>query len=206
MPRMRACASVNAVLLSALGVAVLFGACTSAPPPGPPVPATPDPTSAPETPPEPAAPGPGATGAAPAGPKKQPETVADCKNLATEITNDPPDGGVVMNNAQTAADAGASDRFAPMVELMKQKRDAFRCCFDIWAKKNGGGAGKVTFVFQLEPAGKLRKGFVKADESTLNVPELEACMVEVAKGLEYPKSPSGKDTEYTHRFEFKVRR
>ena len=110
-----------------------------------------------------------------------------------------------MNNATTAADAGSSDRFASMVELMRQKRDGFRCCFDIWAKKNPGSAGKVTFVFQLDPTGKLKKSFAKQDETTIKAPEVESCMNELAATLSYPKSPSSKDTEYTHRFEFKAR-
>jgi hypothetical protein len=31
-------------------------------------------------------------------------------------------------------------------------------------------------------------------------------MVELAKGITWPASPSGKETTYTHRFEFKPRR
>src|SRR5688500_5833126 len=36
----------------------------------------------------------------------------------SDITNDPPDGGVVMNNATTSGDAGASDRMKPVMELV----------------------------------------------------------------------------------------
>jgi len=146
-----------------------------------------------------------ATTPEPSGPKKQPETVADCKQMLSDITNEPPDGGVVMNNAMTSADAGTSDRLAPMVELMKQKRDGFRCCFDIWAKKNPGASGRVMLVINLGPDGKLKKAFVKQDESGIHAPEVESCMVDLAKTLTYPKSPSGKDTEYSHPFDFKAK-
>jgi hypothetical protein len=202
---MRACSTANAVCAGLLVGVGLFAACSSSPPSETPPAATDSPTTtAPSaaTEPEPA---PAATTST-ADKAKKAETVADCKELLSEITNEPAaDAGVVMNNATTAADAGSSDRFASMVELMRQKRDGFRCCFDIWAKKNPGSAGKVTFVFQLDPAGKLKKSFFKQDETTIKAAEVESCMNELATTLTYPKSPSAKDTEYTHRFEFKAR-
>jgi hypothetical protein len=202
---MRACSTANGVCAGLIVGVALFAACSSSPPSETPPAATDTPTTPtpPATPdPEPA---PAATTSS-ADKAKKAETVADCKQLLSEITNEPSaDAGVVMNNATTAADAGSSDRFASMVELMRQKRDGFRCCFDIWAKKNPGSAGKVTFVFQLDPTGKLKKSFFKQDESTIKAAEVESCMNELATTLSYPKSPSGKDTEYTHRFEFKAR-
>jgi hypothetical protein len=199
---MRACLAANAIFIGLFTTALTFAACTGSPPPQPPPAGTDAPTSAPpgtETPPP-------ATGAqtSPPAAKKQPETVADCKQILSEITNEPPASGVPMNNATTAADAGASDRFAPMIELMKQKRDGFRCCFDIWAKKNPGASGRVMFVISMDPDGKLKKAFVKQDASGIHAPEVEACMVDLAKTLTYPKSPSGKETEYTHPFDFKA--
>src|SRR5262245_58710762 len=124
---MRVCATVNAALGAVALVFGAFAACTGSPPPQPPPAGTDAPTSAPAAATLP--PAETTATAAAAGPKKQPESVADCRELLSEITNEPPDGGVVMNNANTSADAGSSDRFAPMVELMKQKRDGFRCCF-----------------------------------------------------------------------------
>ena len=203
---MRACATVNAVCLGLALVVGGFAACSSSPPAETPPAGTgapADTSTAPAPPPDQPPAGEGASGGT--SKAKNAQTVADCKELLSQITNDPPDGGVVMNNATTAGDAGASDRFAPMQELMRQKRDGFRCCFDIWAKKNPGATGRVTFVFDLTPEGKLKKAFAKADETTIKAPEVESCMVELAGTLTYPKSPSAKDTTYTHRFEFKAR-
>jgi hypothetical protein len=37
-------------------------------------------------------------------------------------------------------------------------------------------------------------------------PEVESCISDLAKGLAYPKSPSGKKTKFTYPFDFKARR
>ena len=126
--------------------------------------------------------------------------------MLTEITNEPPSSGVVMNNAQSAKDPDASSRLTPMADVVKSKRDAFRCCFDLWAKNNPGQKGKVTFVFELAPDGTLKSSKVDPDKSDIKAPEVESCMVEVSKSLTYPKSPTGKVTIFSYPFEFKAHR
>lgn len=210
MAAMRACATANTLAALSVVFAATFSACASGSPDATSPDTSGDGTSkTQEGSASTAAPGDtsaaaGAQNAAPKPPRKAPESVADCKNLLTEITNEP-SGGVVMNNAQTAKDAGASDRFEPMIELMKEKRDGFRCCFDLWAKNNPGASGKVAFQFELAPDGALKSAKVKQDETDIKAPEVESCMVELAQSMTYPKSPSGKVTTYTHRFEFKAR-
>jgi len=211
---MRACATANTLAVLSVVFAATFSACASGSPDatspgtsGDEASKTQQATGAAATPGETGAASQTQTGAPAAqkAPRKEPQTVADCKELLTEITNEP-SGGVVMNNAQPANDAGSSDRFQPMVELMKEKRDGFRCCFDLWAKNNPGQSGKVAFTLELAPDGKLKSAQVKQDETDIKAPEVESCMVELAQSLTFPKSPSGKDTKYTHRFEFKARR
>jgi len=218
MRRMRACSTAGAICAGLTLCAALFVACSSgstptevpaqgaptSPPPASPATtseatASPPPTSATETPAGQAAP-------APAKPKKAPESVADCKEMLSEITNDPPSGGVVMNNAMTAKDAGSSDRLHPILEVVQSKRDSFRCCFDVYARKNPGAKGRVAFTLKLDPEGKLVESKIKQDESDITAPEVESCMTELSQTITWPKSPSGKDTVYTHRFEFKPRR
>src|SRR6185312_6654063 len=82
--------------------------------------------------------------------KPAPKSTADCKVVLSEITNVPPDGAVVLNNAQTAKDAGATDRLEPLTELIKGKREGFRCCFDVWAKDHPGTQGTVKMVLKLK--------------------------------------------------------
>ena len=120
----------------------------------------------------------------------------------SQITNEPAPGGSVTANANTAP--AGSDRMQAMMDLVKANRDGFRKCFDLWGKKNPGQAGKISFQFFLKPDGSLEKAAMKADEGDVHAAEVENCMIAFAKTLTYPKSGVGKDTTYTHRFEFKA--
>lgn len=209
---MRVCATVNAACIGIVLAVATFSACagsstTSTPGGGTTAPGAAEPGSPQSEPAQADNPSAGEPASAAAQtPKKQPETVADCKEMLTDLTNDtPPDGGVVMNNANADSDAG-STRLQPMYELVTQKRNSFRCCFDIWAKNHPGVNGRVTFNFELKPDGTLVKTEVDKTESTITVPEVESCMGDVAKAMTYPKSPTGKVTTYRHRFDFKARR
>jgi hypothetical protein len=124
----------------------------------------------------------------------------------SDITNDPPANGVALNNAMTTKDAGASDRLAPLTDLIRSKRDGFRCCFDIYAKTHPGAHGGVKMVIELKSDGTVKNvSFADAPER-VSAPEVESCMSDLAKGLAYPKSPSGKETKFTYPFDFKARR
>src|SRR5262249_32095786 len=119
MGRMRACATANAIFLGLTLGALSFAACSSGQPP-PQSPTEPGSVAPPSPSPSPSAAEPGsapATGAAaPTPPPKGPPR--------SDITNEP-DGGVVMNNAQPAGDAGGSDRFQSLTDLIKASRDGF---------------------------------------------------------------------------------
>lgn len=197
--------SLSALLSSFAAPALVFtalvaGGCSSTSTGDPSAPQTSMPPPPPPADPEPEAP------AAPQAPKKAPTTVADCTNLVTDIVNDPPlDGGVAMNNATTAGDAGASDRLVPVMEAIQKDRDAFRCCFDLWGKDHAGEQSKIALVIELDPDGTLKTSSFKQAETDLKDAAVEACMVDVTKKMSFPPSPSGKETTYTHRFEFKAR-
>jgi hypothetical protein len=137
--------------------------------------------------------------------RTEPMTAAECAQIPAEAVTDSPDAGVVMNNAQTAADAGKSDRFTPVNELIKSRRKAFRCCFDIWAKTHPGQPGKALFAVELSPDGRLKTASIKREDSAPMASEIEPCIVEVAKTITFPKSPSGRDTLFTYPFDFKPR-
>jgi hypothetical protein len=202
MRAMRACATANAVLLGLLSTTLGFAACSSGstPPQPPPAPDTvPAVVTTSSVAPLPIGPAVESPKARPA-----PKTVADCKVILSEITNEPPDGGVALNNAQTAKDAGATDRLQPITELIKSKRDGFRCCFDVWAKDHPGAQGSARMVLKLKPDGSVIG--VDFDDTPNRVPEVEACLGDLAKSLTYPPSPSGKETKFRYPFDFKAHR
>ncbi len=47
---------------------------------------------------------------------------------------------------------------------------------------------------------------VAFDDSPNRVPDIEPCMGDLAKGLSYPRSPSGKETKFRYPFDFKARK
>ncbi len=148
-----------------------------------------------------------APGAAGGGPSADPSAAAQPStgDPSVDITNDPPDGGVVMNNATTSKDAGASDRMKPILDLVTQNRDKFRACFDEWGKQNPGREVKITLSIKLKESGELITAAFKADESDLADKKMEACMAGVVGGIKFPASPKGMETTYNHRFNFKSR-
>ena len=95
---------------------------------------------------------------------------------------------------------------AGIMEVMKAKRPAFRCCFDIWAGKIPEARlyTKVKFSLSLDPAGKVKKAVAGPEDNGPDVAkEVGGCLSDVAGVVAYPKSPSARDTEYTHHFDFK---
>jgi len=195
MRGMRACATANVVFLflAALGFAACAGGST--PPEAPPASASV--VAAPSLP---------APSAAPAKPKPAPTKPADCKELVSDITNDPPANGVPLNNAMTEKDAGGGGRLEPLTALIKSRRDGFRCCFDLYAKTHAGAAGAMKMVIELKPDGGVKKVSFADTPTRVSAPEVESCMSDLATSLTYPKSPSGKETKFTYPFDFKARR
>jgi len=123
---------------------------------------------------------------------------------ASQITNDPPDGGVVMNNATTSGDAGASDRLDAVHAIVKHNRDKYRACFDIWGKKNPtAGEQKVMLTFDLDPAGKVTSVAFNPSQTDITDKGVETCMANATKAINFPPSPSEKETTVQYPFRFK---
>lgn len=205
MRAMRTCTVANAFILGLVAIPLGFAAC-STPPSQPPV--APDgPVGVAVTPSggnaAPAAPPGPAEAAKP--PKLAPRTASDCKQTLSDIVNEP-DGGVVMNNATPSRDGGASDRVEPIRAVIAGNRDAFRCCFDVWAKQNAGAFGGVKMVLLLTPKGGVKSVTFGETPDRVRAPEVEACMTDLATSLHYPKSPTGMETTFTYPFDFKARR
>ena len=202
---MRACATANAVLLGLAVSALGFVACSSGQTPTPPASQPAEATVTTVAP---------LYGPAPTAEtvvsriKAAPQSTADCKVVLSDLTNNLPDAGVVMNNAMTAGDAGRSDRFQSVAELIKSRNDAYRCCFDIWARQHPESAGTeipIKVVWNLKPDGALESAEIDKAASKLDEPEVSSCMIDISKSLTYPASPSGKVTKFTYLFQFKVR-
>lgn len=124
---------------------------------------------------------------------------------SADSVKEPPDGGVVMNNAQTSADAGSSDRLEGIKNVVLGSRAKFRTCFDTWAKANSAGKEvNVMLEIKLAPDGTFVSGAFDPAKTDLVDKTAEECMVAAAKSLTYPASPKGMETTYRHPFVFKA--
>lgn len=198
---MRACSTASAIASGLVLAGLTFAACTSgtAPPQPPPAPESQPPavdsaaaatTSA------------ASAAKAPEGPKVDP-TIGKCREALSASHEDPGDAGVVTNNALSAADAGSSDRFRPLYDLLSSKREGFRCCFEPWGRKNPGMRGKIGLKLEIKSDGTLTSATLDPTRTEVHDPGVEACIVDLAQQLSYPKSPSGKLTTFTYPFDFK---
>lgn len=193
--------------LAALCASLALAACAGASTPPGAAPSGSDSASASASASAPAADASAASAAPAAKPAKRPDptSVADCKALATDPTAEAAPGDA----ASPAVAGGESDRSAPIADVVRKRRPAFRCCFDIWAGKIPEARlfTKVAFQIQLDPAGKLKSAVAKEEEGGPAVSsEVAACLTDVAGALSYPASASAKDTTYRHHFDFKPKR
>jgi hypothetical protein len=131
-------------------------------------------------------------------------TMSSCKDLPVDITNDMPDGGIVMDNAAPLGDAGPSDRINPVEKVFVDNRDKFRCCFDAGGKRPPHLELKMTLVLELKPSGEVREASFDRAETDPTSDAVEECMLGIAKSLKYEESESGRDTTFRHRFRFKT--
>lgn len=187
----------RAIIGAALGLGLVatlgFAACggpRSAPPiptPPPPRPLAQHDAAAPEPAPTDAAADPAEALAAAIAAAKS------CTAPTSKITNQP-DGGVVFVNAWHRRDAGNIDRLQGIVGALAGHSDVFRCCFDVWAAEHPGHEGKLLLVMELEADGSVKSATVDSGRTDIDQAVTQACVVDVAKGLSYPESPSNDAT------------
>lgn len=113
-----------------------------------------------------------------------------CDAPQSSIVNRP-DGGVVFVNAWHRKDAGNIDRLEGVVRTIVEQNKTFRCCFDVWALASAGAKGTLLLQLELEPDGAVKEASVAEDRSDVANEITRACVIEVAKRLSYPPSPSG---------------
>jgi hypothetical protein len=116
-----------------------------------------------------------------------------CTEPTSAITNIP-DGGVVFVNAWRRQDAGNIDRLQAVVDVLTGNAEAFRCCFDVWTAEHADQGGKLMLEMTLNPDGSVEKAEVDTTRSTIDGTVTKACVLAVAKSLDYPESPSKRTT------------
>lgn len=156
-----------------------------------PAPTAPPPTTTAAAPPPASVAAPPPTAAAKPAPEK-PKTAAECKALAAKMP---------------APVITATDTQVQMREHFQAYHESFRCCFDsLFAPQNPGVSGKVALAVNIDASGSFASAEILTTETTVKSTEVQACIIEIAKSLTYPKPANGKDISYLRNFDFKARR
>jgi hypothetical protein len=126
--------------------------------------------------------------------------IAACNDPRAVVLNHP-DGGTVFNNALTSADAGFIDRTQGVLDAIANRSQAFRCCFDPWLEQAPSGEGQLLLRVTLAPNGDVSAAEIDSARSDIRNATSVACVLAVARGIDYPPSPTKKETivEYPFR-------
>jgi len=100
--------------------------------------------------------------------------------------------------------SGKSERFSGIVDALKSQRGALRCCYDLWSKDHPRSAG-LTLAFAIDAKGAITSIQIKGDSGDPFAMEAGGCIVDVALGIDYPASPTGKVTTFEYDLGFGYR-
>ncbi len=185
-------------LLSALGFTFSCAApATPVDAPTPPV-ASATPSTPPAAAPPASAPPPPASSPGEALRRPPPTNAAECKAMLGTERAARSDARVVPGPG-----AGQSERFAGIVATIRRERGAFRCCYELWAKNHPRRDAKVVLSFLLDVQGAASEVHLKRAAGDALTDEAEACFVDVAMAMTYPRSPSEKETSFEYELGFK---
>lgn len=86
-------------------------------------------------------------------------------------------------------------------------RETFRCCFDaLWASQNRGASGTVGLFVNIDGTGAFSSAEIDPPNTSVQSTEVQACIVDIAKSLTYPKPANGKNIRYSRVLNFSPRR
>ena len=185
---MRACSYLNTVAVCGILVLSVFAGCggKETPPPETASAASEEPAVASES--EPA-------GAAPA---------AESNEESLMGSEDP------ASNPSAATDKGGGSpapgedtRTSEVVQkIVMEKRPIVRKCYEDALKELPGLKGDVVIHFVLDPEGKVKKAELNQEKSTLKSPKVVECAINVIKGIKFPPSSRGMQSEINYPFNF----
>jgi TonB family protein len=174
-----------------LTVALLVTACGGGTPA-----ASPDSPS--EPPPEPAA-----ADTAPSGDTKP--AAGGGWEGESEATGDGTPASPAEKVPPKAADSGVAETRTMEViqKIVKDQRQAVRDCYEKARKELPSLQGDLVIHFTLDPEGKVKAIEVNQQRSTLKAPAVSDCAIKTIKGLTFPPSSRGMETEVNYPYNFK---
>ena len=149
--------------------------------------------------PAPAAP-PAETAATPAASDEKPATdgwegEGDAKSGAT--------GGDAKPAAPAAANGVEETRTIEVIQkIVKEHRPEVRECYEKARKDLPSLQGDLVIHFVLDPAGKVKVIEVNQERTTLKSPVVSDCAIKTIKGLTFPPSSRGMETNVNYPYNF----
>jgi hypothetical protein len=160
----------------------------------------------------------GAPAAEPATPAS--ETPADAPSDTAGAPTDAPEGGTESGWEGEDAAKGAGDapkeggEAAPagdasvketrtldvIAKLVKDNRKPVRECYEKARKELPTLQGDLVIHFVLDPEGKVKLAELNQERSTLKSPAVSECAIKVIKGINFPPSSRGMETEANYPF------
>ncbi len=92
---------------------------------------------------------------------------------------------------------------AVIAAVVAQNRPRVRACYEAERQKNPTLTGTLTVHFKLDPQGKVVEANVVDARSTLPVPSLHKCALDVVRSISFPPSSRGFESQVNYPFDFK---
>jgi outer membrane biosynthesis protein TonB len=104
-----------------------------------------------------------------------------------------------------AADSGVAETRTMEViqKIVKDQRQAVRDCYEKARKELPSLQGDLVIHFTLDPEGKVKAIEVNQQRTTLKAPAVSDCAIKTIKGLTFPPSSRGMETEVNYPYNFK---
>lgn len=104
-----------------------------------------------------------------------------------------------------AADSGVAETRTMEViqKVVKDQRQPVRDCYEKARKELPSLQGELVIHFTLDPEGKVKAIEVNQQRTTLKSPVVSDCAIKVIRGLPFPPSSRGMETEVNYPYNFK---
>lgn len=104
-----------------------------------------------------------------------------------------------------AADSGVAETrtMDVIAKLVKDNRQPVRDCYEKARKDLPSLQGDLVIHFVLDPEGKVKLMEVNQQRSTLKAPAVSDCAMKTIKGISFPPSSRGMETEVNYPYNFK---
>jgi hypothetical protein len=135
---------------------------------------------------------------------------------AADAAADKPAGG--GDEAWSGEEAAKSEKAAPgseggtetrtmevIAKIVKDNRQPVRDCMDKVQKQLPDLEGDMVIHFVIDKDGKVKKAEPNIERSSMKNPEVSECAIKVIKGISFPPSSMGKESEVNYPYNFKKR-